>query len=102
MDAVYPRLLALARGRPIVVFEFGVTSGNPLGDQAAWADSAIAGLTSFYWPRVTGFSWWNERWENDQGADTDMRVQDNPGLAEAFRRLVGNNPDVHGRLSYPR
>jgi hypothetical protein len=49
---------------------------------------------------VIGFSWWNEQWENDNkpAHDTDMRVQDNPRLADAFRTLVGANTKVLGRL----
>jgi len=51
-------------------------------------------------PRVIGFSWWNERWENDNNPDNDttMRVQDNPDLADVFRELVGNNESVLGRI----
>ena len=49
---------------------------------------------------MIGFSWWNERWENDNkpAHDTNMRVQDNPALADVFQTLVGANPNVLGRL----
>lgn len=99
MDQVYPRLVSLSSSKPIVLLEFGVTSGNPLGDQAAWADSALADLTALRWPRIVGFSWWNESWENDDNPahNTDMRVQDNPALASVFRRLVGGGDNVLGR-----
>lgn len=98
MDGVYPRLAALSADKPIVVLEFGVTSGNPLCDQAAWAQAALSDLTAFRWPRVIGFSWWNEKWENDGNPshDTNMRVQDNPALAAVFQSLVGGNPNVLG------
>ncbi len=100
MDEVYPRLAALSPEKPIIVAEFGAAAGNPLGDQAEWASAALTDLTGGRWPRVTGFSWWNERWPNDDDPthDTTMRVQDNPALAEVFHRLVGDNPAVLGRM----
>jgi hypothetical protein len=100
MDAAYPRLVAMAPTKPLIVAELGVTSHNKLCDQADWASAALTDLTSLRWPRVIGFSWWNEQWENDNkpAHDTDMRVQDNPRLADAFRTLVGANTKVLGRL----
>ncbi len=100
MDEVYPRLESLSTSKPIVVLEFGVTSGNPLGDQAEWAEDALKNLTELRWPRVIGFSWWNEAWQNDDDPDhdTDMRVQDNPDLADVFQKLVGKQDHVLGSV----
>jgi hypothetical protein len=103
MDKVYPRLAALSPDKPIALLEFGVTSGNPLGNQAEWAEAALTDLVAFRWPRLIGFSWWNEKWENDDDPshDTNMRVQDNPDLAAVFQRLVGSEPKVLGRVYQP-
>ncbi len=98
LDAVYPRLAALAPAKPIVVLEFGVTAGNPHGDQAEWAETALTDLLTGRWPRVVGFSWWNERWPNDDDPahDSDMRLQNNPALAAVFRKVVGADARVLG------
>lgn len=103
MDAVYPRLVALAPGKPIIVSEFGVTSGNPLGDQAAWAASTLSDLIAGRWPHLAGFSWWNETWENDNDPahNTDMRVQDNPALAAVFQKMIDANPKILGTILQP-
>ena len=100
MDSAYARVAALA-DKPVILAEFGVTRGNPLGDQAAWARSALMDITSLRYPHLIGFSWWNERWQNDENPahDTTMRLQDNPDLAAVFLELVGKNPVVLGRLS---
>jgi len=102
MDAAYPRVVAMARTKPIVVLEFGVTSGNPMCDQATWAEEALVDLIGFRWPTVIGFSWWNEAWQNDNKPehDTNMRVQDNQALADVFQRLVGANENVLGRVLF--
>ncbi|MCX6089925.1 MAG: glycosyl hydrolase [Candidatus Atribacteria bacterium] len=96
LDAIYPRLVSLASGKPIVLLEFGVTSSHPLGDQAYWAEEALKSLSQCRWPEVIGFSWWNEAWKNDDNPthDTDMRVQDNPDLTRVFHDYVGHNDHV--------
>jgi len=101
MDSVYPRLQALAPEKPIILLEFGVTLGNPLGDQAAWAKAALTDLLQPRWPGTIGFSWWNEAWENDADTkhNTTMRVQDNKALSDVFRKLVGENEKILGRLN---
>jgi hypothetical protein len=103
MDEAYARLAALSASKPIILAEFGVADNNPLGDQADWAQSALRDLTSGRWPRLIGFSWWNERWQNDDNPahDSIMRVQDNPALREVFIRLVGDNNAVLSRITIP-
>jgi hypothetical protein len=100
MDSVYPRLAALTTNKPIIVAEFGVTAGNPLGSQSLWAHDALTDLLAFRWPRVVGFSWWNEWWQNDENPahDTDMRLQTNPSLAQVFLDLVGNHLTAVGHI----
>lgn len=101
MDEVYPRLATLDADKPIILAEFGAADNNPLGDQAGWAQAALSDLTSFRWPRLIGFSWWNEWWQNDENPahDTSMRLQDNPALAQVFQAQVGANSNVLGRVS---
>jgi len=95
MDSVYPRLEKLAPDKPVAVLEFGCTAGSKAADPAEWAGSALDDLFSFRWPRVIGFAWWNERWENDDNPkhDTTMRVQDIPGLAKVFRDKLNTHAD---------
>ncbi len=96
MDEVYPRLAALSSEKPIVLLEFGATNGNPRVDQAAWASGALKEIISGRWPRLIGFAWWNDWWENDNNPqhDTNMYVDDNRDLAAVFRKLVGNSDSV--------
>jgi hypothetical protein len=86
MDRFYERLQKLAPGKPLIVAEFGQTAGNPRHSASEWAANALDDLFGGRWPRVIGFSWWNERWENDDNAkhNTTMRLQDNKELATVF------------------
>jgi hypothetical protein len=100
-DEVYPRIIALAPQKPLILAEFGAPKNNPLGDQAEWARSALIDLTTLHWNNLIGFSWWNESWQNDDNPahDTTMRLQDNPQLGEVFRQWVGENSRVIGGSS---
>jgi hypothetical protein len=100
MDRAYPRLACLSDDKPILLLEFGVTRDNPLGDPSDWARDALDDILSGRWPRLIGFAWWNERWQNDDDLahDTDMQLQGDPDLAQVFAERVGGNPSVLGRM----
>ncbi len=91
LDAVLPRLGALAPGKPVLLLEFGSAAGASVTPEA-WAGAALNDLTSGRWPQLRGFSWWNSAWQNDDQAahDTEMRVERQPLLAAVFRRYLGH------------
>ncbi len=104
MDSAYSRLVEMAPQKPVFVFEFG-TSENPLGDQAQWADDALANILSGRWPAVRSFAWWNDYWEcwcqdGNPAHDTEMRVEVAPGLATVFKsrlseeKNIGDHPPI--------
>ena len=94
MGAVYPCLAKLQGNRPIMVCEFGFTDGNPKGKPGPWAKDALDSLLSDHWPRIKGFSWWNEGWPDDKHGPTEMRLQNVKELADVFRGKLGKNNKV--------
>lgn len=90
----YRRLTALAPGKPVIAAEFGTDVRNPREPAAAWADQALGAILSRRWPRVIGFSWWNETWENDDtpAHDTEMRIYSDPALTAVFRKHLARAP----------
>jgi len=92
MDEVYPRLVALAPNKPIFLTEFGCASNHARMPADKWAAAALDALFANKYPKVAGFSWWNERWENDNGeAPTTMRLQDNAKLKDVFQQKFEAN-----------
>ncbi len=90
-----PRMAELAPGKPVIVAEFGCTAGNATASPAPWAADALETLLARKYPQIIGFSWWNERWPNDDNPkhDTTMRVQDLPELARVFRENLAAHAD---------
>lgn len=95
MDYVYPRLAAVSATKPMIVAEFGTDVRNPRMNAATWTRDAIDDMASARWRRVVGFSWWNERWQNDASAanDTTMRVQDSAALSTVFQTELDAHAD---------
>jgi len=91
LDAVMPRLHALAPTKPALLLEFGSVAGASVKPEA-WADAALNDLTSGRWPQLRGFSWWNSAWQNDAvtAHDSELRVERQPELAAVFRRYLGS------------
>ena len=101
MNRVYPRLRSLAPGKPIIVSEFGVTDGNDRVSPTTWARKALDALIRSDRPRVRGFSWWNETWENDnvKAHDSELRIQHIDGLPEVFQSRLSGQESV---LDHPQ
>lgn len=95
MDPAVARIEKMARGKPIIALEFGCAAGSKAARPERWAGAALDDLLSRRWKSIIGFSWWNERWENDdvRAHDTTMRVQDIPELAAAFRTRLAKAKD---------
>jgi hypothetical protein len=87
LDDAYPRLAAVSPTKPIILAEFGCAQHHPAITAAAWAQDALTDLFSGRWPRICGFCWWNEHWQNDdvKAHDTDMIIMDDPAVAKVFR-----------------
>ena len=88
-----PKLISLAPDKPVLVCEFGATAHSPLVAADRWAREALNDILSRRWGNVVGFSWWNERWQNDRNPnhDTDMRVQGTAALGNVFRSELEAN-----------
>ncbi len=95
MTTAYPRVTALAPGKPVIIAEFGCDEHHRTVDAAEWAKAALEDLFSGRWPAVIGFCWWNESWENDDTAshDTDMNILHDRALTNVFRTELATHSD---------
>lgn len=98
IDAALPQLRAATAVRPLFVFEFATSGGNPACPQAPWVKAALADLLGGRWPDLRGFSWWQQKFGDDPAAGgfTDYLVQDNPEVAASFRAAL-DGPGVLDR-----
>lgn len=90
VDAMLPQLRAATATKPLFVFEFGSSGGNPGCPQPPWVDGALQDLVGGRWPDLRGFSWWQQRFIDDPSAGgfTDYLVQDDAAVTASFRAAL--------------
>lgn len=95
IDQAYHRLTSLAPGKPVIVAEFGSDLQNRHFNARTWAGKALEDLFSNRWPRIVGFCWWNEGWQNDdrKNHDTDMIIVHDINLIRVFHEEFAKHAD---------
>jgi beta-mannanase len=95
LNEVMPRLRALSPDKPIILAEFGCDLHSHLVDASEWADGALREIFSGKWPRLVGFCWWNEGWQNDDHKkhDSDLIVLHDPELTRIFHDELATHAD---------
>ncbi len=97
----YASATRLSRTRPIALLEFAIADdggggggggggGRPTRDEAAWTRDAFDAIESGRYPRLRGVAWWHERWTNDDGSVSDLRIDSSPALLDAYRASVAD------------
>jgi len=88
LDSAYAELTAISPAKPLALLEFGVTEGVPGHDKAAWISDALAALGSGRYPRISAISYWHEKWRNDNGSVSNLRIDSSPAALAAYRQGV--------------
>jgi hypothetical protein len=93
LDPAYRRLTVLAPSKPVIVSEFGCALRHYRFRADRWAEAALTDLFKPRWPRIIGFCWWNETWENDDNPrhNTDMVIWHDAKLSNVFRTQLERN-----------
>ncbi len=90
LDWPYEVMCRLDPAKPIMLAEWGVTESHVPGeDKGAWIASAFTRMSTHY-PRLKAAVFWHERWENDDGSYSNLRVNSSLGSLNAYRAGVAN------------
>ena len=90
MDTVYNELISLFPNKPLMLAEWGVGGWSEKGNKTAWITEAFATLQS----RYTGIKcaiYWHEKWENDDGSWSDLRVNSSDKALNAYRNGISSD-----------
>lgn len=88
----YKELCLLDPEKPIMLAEWGVAESNVKGeDRGAWIAGAFREMiNSAKYPRLKAAIFWHERWQNDDGSYSNLRVNSSKGALKAYREGVAN------------
>ena len=85
----YDDLCAVSPNKPIMLAEWGIAEFPDSGDKAQWIEEAF-GIMKSRFPRLKAAVFWSERWQNDDGTFSNLRVTSSPQSIEAYRKGVAD------------
>ena len=88
MDQPYQEICQLDPAKPVILAEWGVGEFPP-GDKAGFISTALQQIKTRY-TRVRAAVVWHERWENDDGSYSNLRVNSSPEALEAYRAGIAD------------
>lgn len=88
IDWPYKEISAIDPAKPIMVAEFGVGDFPKSGSKAKWFRDALERIPSY--PRIKAAIYWHERWENEDGSFSNLRINSSPTALSAFRKGLQN------------
>lgn len=94
----YEEITALDRSKPVMLAEFGVGDYPKAGSKAKWIADALDSIPKH--PRVRAAIYWHERWQNEDGTYSNLRINSSPAALKAFREGI-KNPQWIGRATHP-
>ena len=86
----YKELCNLDAEKPIMLAEWGVAESHlAKEDKGKWIADAFREMSSRY-PRLKAAIFWHERWQNEDGSYSNLRVNSSRGALKAYREGVAN------------
>lgn len=84
LDAGYDEFAALSAIKPMALLEFGVAQ-HPTGNKATWIHKAFQAIKNGRYPRIQAVSYWHEKWQNEDGTVSNLRIDSSPAALQAYR-----------------
>ncbi len=90
LDWPYEELRRLDPTKPIMLTEWAVGSFREIGSNAEWIQTAFRAMKDPKYSHLHACVYWHERWQNDDGNYSNLRVNSTPEALEAYRRGVAD------------
>jgi hypothetical protein len=91
MDECYDEVCNISENKPLAVLEFGVIEDPGTVNKPEWIRNAIQSLINERYPRIKAISYWNSKWQNENGSISDMRLDSSPESIETYKKLINDD-----------
>jgi hypothetical protein len=88
IDWPYKEITAIDPDKPVMLAEFGVGDFPKTGSKAKWFRDAFEAIPSHL--SIKAAIYWHERWENEDGSFSNLRINSSPSALAAFRKGLQN------------
>ncbi|HRF42765.1 MAG TPA: glycosyl hydrolase [Candidatus Competibacteraceae bacterium] len=85
----YQQLCQLDEEKPLMLAEWGVGEFPEQGSKAHWIADFLERASKDY-PRIRAAVFWHERWQNDDGSISNLRVNSSSEALKAYRQGIAN------------
>lgn len=86
-DPIYREMCLVDPSKPLMVSEWGVGEYPAFGNKAEWIETAFKDYRHRY-HRIKAAIYWHERWQNDDGTYSNLRINSSPESLNAYREGV--------------
>lgn len=90
LDWPYEELRRIDATKPVMVCEWGVGEFPKLGSKADWIRDGFRIMKDPKYPNIKACVFWHERWQNEDGRYSNLRVNSTPESLEAYRQGVAD------------
>ncbi len=90
LDYPYRDITSIAPDKPLMIAEWGVGEFPDSGDKGAWIADAFRLMRQDY-PKIKTAIFWHERWQNEDGSFSNLRVHSSQGSLDAYREGVAHD-----------
>ena len=84
IDWPYTEIASVDPNKPIMLAEFGVGDFPKSGSKAQWVSDALSMIRRY--PRIKAAIYWHERWQNEDGSFSNLRVNSSLSVISAFQK----------------
>jgi len=85
----YDDLTKVSPNKPVMFAEWGIGEFPSVGNKGQWITDAFD-IMQKRLPRLKAAVFWSERWQNEDGTYSNLRVTSSPGSVEAYRKAVAS------------
>ena len=96
LDWPYKEISGLDPNKPIMIAEWATGEFPHSGNKEDWIKQGLELFRTRY-PRIKAAVYWHERWQNQDGSYSNLRVNSSVESLQAYREGVAN-PDWLGQL----
>jgi beta-mannanase len=89
VDWPYAEMSRLNKSTPIMIAEWGTGEFPRSGNKGEWIRQGLE-LFRVRYPRLKAAVYWHERWQNEDGSYSNLRVNSSVESLEAYRRGMAN------------
>ncbi len=88
LNDVYKEFASISKKKPLALLEFGVVEDPKSGDKAAWISNALKTIKNRKYRRFKAISYWHEKWENDDGIISNLRLDSSQAALNAYKQAI--------------